>query len=106
MLDLFKPRKSSLSASQQELLQQTRELMGEMLGRVDLRFNELSAQVRELQLGIQELETKLLTKDLRDKQQMGALHYKLHERANAKLEEGVSGVEVELSSKKRPRPDQ
>lgn len=40
--------------------------------KMEWRFKELSSQ-------IQELELKLLTKDLKDKQQYGLLHYKLHE---------------------------
>ncbi len=40
--------------------------------RLEFRFKELSSQ-------IQELELKLMTKDLKDKQQYGLLHYKLHE---------------------------
>ncbi len=106
MLDLFRSRKTPLSTSQQEQLKQIETILGDMLGKIDLRFNELSAQIREVELGLEQLEVKLLTKDLRDKQQLGAIHYKLHERTNAKLEGEISGVEVELSSKKRPRPDQ
>lgn len=79
----------------------TSALFQELLNRMDLRFNELSAQIREVELSVKELEVKLLTKDLKDKQQMGALHYKLHERANPRNDAAIEGVELELSLKKR-----
>jgi DNA-binding HxlR family transcriptional regulator len=106
MLDLFRSKKSTLSSSQKEMLTQTHELLTEMLQKIDLRFNELSAQVREVELSVKELEMKLLTKDLKDKQQMGAIHYKLHERSNPRLEAEIEGIEVELSTKKRALRDQ
>lgn len=92
MLDLFRSKKTT---------KETHDLLAEMLNKIDLRFNELSAQVREVELSVKDLEMKLLTKDLRDKQQMGAIHYKLHERQNPKLEQEVEGVELELQLKKR-----
>lgn len=98
MLDFFR---SKTNSNTQKEAQETRELLAEMLNKIDMRFNELSAQVREVQLSVNELEVKLLTKDLKDKQQMGALHYKLHERTNPKNDAAIEGVELELSLKKR-----
>lgn len=106
MLDLFRTKKAKLSDSQKEQLNQTHDLLKEMVHKIDLRFNELSAQVREVELSVKELEVKLLTKDLKDKQQMGAIHYKLHERQSPRLESEIEGIEVELSSKKRVIRDQ
>lgn len=98
MLDFFRSKNNNSSSKE---AQETRDLLAEMLNKIDLRFNELSAQVREVELSVKELEVKLLTKDLKDKQQMGALHYKLHERANPKNDAAIEGVELELSLKKR-----
>ena len=98
MLDFFRSKNNSITQKEAE---ETRDLLAEMLNKIDLRFNELSAQVREVQLSVNELEVKLLTKDLKDKQQMGALHYKLHERTNPKNDTAIEGVELELSLKKR-----
>lgn len=106
MLDLFRTKNNKLSQTQELERNQTHDLLQEMLQRIDLRFNELSAQVREVELSVKELEVKLLTKDLKDKQQMGAIHYKLHERTNPRLDSEIEGVEVELSTKKRLIRDQ
>lgn len=56
---------------------------------MDFRFKELSSQV-------QELELKLMTKDLKDKQAYGLLHYKLHEAKNPKLEDEIGELEKKL----------
>ena len=58
---------------------QTSALIHDLHRQIDLRFNELSAQVREIELGLYQMEKKLLTKDLKDQQAYGLLHYKLHE---------------------------
>ena len=63
---------------------------------MDLRFKEMSAQMRELELGITQLETKLLTKDLKDKQAYGLLHYKLHESKSPKLDDEISELQKQL----------
>ncbi len=102
MLNFFRKQRSTNQASARE----THELLHEMLNKIELRFNELSAQVREVELSVKELEVKLLTKDLRDKQQMGAIHYKLQERVNPKTEREIEGVELELALKKRMSRDQ
>lgn len=101
MLEIFKKKNQETKASEE-----VRDLLQEMINKIDLRFNELSAQVREVELSVKELEVKLLTKDLRDKQQLGALHYKLHERVNPKITDEIEGVELELSLKKRLARDQ
>ena len=66
---------------------------------MDLRFKEVSAQIKEVELGLAQLETKLLTKDLKDKQAYGLLHYKLHEAKHVKLEEEISDLELNLKRK-------
>lgn len=103
MLNLFSKKPKSVDTG---AAAETRALVDELMKRIDLRFNEISAQIREVELSVQQLEVKLLTKDLKDKQQMGALHYKLHERTNPKLESAIEGVELELSLKKRLARDQ
>jgi DNA-binding HxlR family transcriptional regulator len=47
-------------------------LFKELELKMDCRFTELKSQINEL-------EIKLMTKDLKDKQQYGLLHYKIHE---------------------------
>ncbi|MBY0518386.1 MAG: hypothetical protein K2P81_15860 [Bacteriovoracaceae bacterium] len=103
MLNFFR---SKSNENESQLNTETREVLQDMLNKIDLRFNELSAQVREVELCVKDLEVKLLTKDLKDRQQYGALHYKLHERANPKAEREIEGVELELSLKKRLARDQ
>jgi len=103
MLGFFRSKRNTTS---EQINQETHELLQEMINRIDLRFNELSSQVREVELSVKELEVKLLTKDLRDKQQMGAIQYKLHERTNFKNEREIEGVELELALKKRLSRDQ
>lgn len=73
-----------------------------MQQQIELRFNEISSQVKELELGLVQLETKLLTKDLKDKQAYGLIHYKLHEAKHDKLAEEINDLEVAL--KRRPVP--
>lgn len=103
MLDFFRRRHPQ---THDQVSRETHEVLAEMLQRIDLRFNELSAQVREVELSVKDLEVKLLTKDLKDRQQLGALHYKLHERPNPRLEKEIAGVELELALKKRLAQDQ
>lgn len=66
---------------------------------MDLRFKEVSAQIKEVELGLAQLETKLLTKDLKDKQAYGLLHYKLHEAKSPKLDQEISELELNLKAK-------
>lgn len=104
MLKLFKAKKK-LTASEEQSRHETAELLEVMMARIDLRFNELSSQVRDMKLGLQEMETRLLTKDLKDKQQYGLLHYKLHERENKKLQDEIEGLAEQLQ-RKRPSKEQ
>lgn len=84
---------------------QTSALITNLQQQIDLRFKELSAQVKEVELGLAQMETKLLTKDLRDKQAYGLLHYKLHEAKNSKLTDEIKDLENELNSKKNTLKD-
>jgi hypothetical protein len=84
---------------------QTAALIGDLHKQIDFRFKELSAQVREVELGLQQMETKLLTKDLKDKQAYGLLHYKLHEAKNNKLTDEIKELESALSGIKEPLKD-
>jgi DNA-binding HxlR family transcriptional regulator len=61
------------------VVSQTSALIHDLHRQMDLRFKELSAQVKEIELGLYQMEKKLLTKDLKDQQNYGLLHYKLHE---------------------------
>lgn len=79
---------------------QTSALITNLQHQIDLRFKELSAQVKEVELGLAQMETKLLTKDLKDKQAYGLLHYKLHEAKNSKLNDEIKDLETELNAKK------
>lgn len=85
---------------------QTAALINDLHHQMDLRFKELSAQVREVELGLAQMETKLLTKDLKDKQAYGLLHYKLHEAKNHKLEDEMNNLELQLNLKKAKLKDQ
>ncbi len=78
---------------------QTSALINELQRQMDFRFKELSAQVKEVELGLAQMETNLLTKDLKDKQADGLLHYKLHEAKNHKLDDEIKQLESSLSKK-------
>ena len=88
------------------VVSQTAALINDLHHQMDLRFKELSAQVREVELGLAQMETKLLTKDLKDKQAYGLLHYKLHEAKNPKLQDEVNSLELQLNLKKASQKDQ
>lgn len=85
---------------------QTAALINDLHHQMDLRFKELSAQVREVELGLAQMETKLLTKDLKDKQAYGLLHYKLHESKSPRLQDEVSDLELQLNLRKANLKDQ
>ncbi|MBA2403908.1 MAG: hypothetical protein H0V66_03985 [Bdellovibrionales bacterium] len=85
---------------------QTAALINDLHHQMDLRFKELSAQVREVELGLAQMETKLLTKDLKDKQAYGLLHYKLHETKNPKLQDEINDLQMKLNSGKTTLKDQ
>lgn len=82
------------------------ELIRDLHRTMELRFTELSAQVKELELGLSQMETRLLTKDLKDKQAYGMLHYKLHEVKSSKNDREISDLELELQLRKRLEKDQ
>lgn len=88
------------------VVSQTAALINDLHHQMDLRFKELSAQVREVELGLAQMETKLLTKDLKDKQAYGLLHYKLHEAKNSKLQDEMNALELQLNLKKASQKDQ
>ena len=79
---------------------QTAALINDLHKQIDFRFKELSAQVKEVELGLAQMETKLLTKDLKDKQAYGLLHYKLHEAKNPKLQDELNELEEKLNFRK------
>lgn len=81
------------------VVSQTSALINDLYKQIDFRFKELSAQVKEVELGLAQMETKLLTKDLKDKQAYGLLHYKLHEAKNTKLSDEIEELETTLRQK-------
>jgi len=98
--------KSSDEVIVQAVVTQTAALIHNLNDKIDLRFKELSAQVREVELGLAQMETKLLTKDLKDKQAYGLLHYKLHEAKNNKLQDEIKELEGQLINRKLNSKDQ
>lgn len=104
MLSFFKSKKSR-SNDETQAKDKTIDVLNLMMAKIDLRFNEMSSQIQDLKLGLQEMEVRLLTKDLKDKQQYGLLHYKLHERENPRLQEEIEGVKAQLQ-RKRPTKEQ
>lgn len=87
------------------IVTQTSALINDLHHQMDLRFKELSAQVKEIELGLAQMETRLLTKDLKDKQAYGLLHYKLHESKNKKLDEEIKDLETALKLNKGQEKD-
>lgn len=85
---------------------ETVALIRELHQKMDFRFTELSAQLKELELGLSQMETRLLTKDLKDKQAYGLLHYKLHEVKSTKLEDEVIDLQEQLNLRKNLLKDQ
>ena len=108
MLSLFfgKKRKTEDEIIVQAVVTQTAALITDLHHQMDLRFKELSAQVREVELGLAQMETKLLTKDLKDKQAYGLLHYKLHETKSNKLQDEIKDLELQLNTRKPELKDQ
>lgn len=97
MLSFFK-RQKKVEDDQivKAVVSQTAALINDLHQQMDLRFKEVSSQIREVELGLAQLETKLITKDLKDKQAYGLLHYKLHEAKNPKLSEEIEDLEKSL----------
>lgn len=88
------------------VVSQTAALINDLHHQMDLRFKEVSSQIKEVELGLAQMETKLLTKDLKDKQAYGLLHYKLHEAKSPKLEDEIKSLETKLSARKSTLKDQ
>ncbi len=84
---------------------ETINLIKDLHQKMDFRFNEISSQIRDLELGLSQMETRILTKDLKDKQAYGLLHYKLHEVKSSKITEEIETLEKALNSKKLPVKD-
>lgn len=107
MLERFFARKLKVEddAIVKAVVSQTSALIHDLNHKMELRFRELSAQVKEVELGLQQMETKLLTKDLKDKQAYGLLHYKLHEAKNPKLADEIKELELALNLKKASLKD-
>src|SRR5688572_6976515 len=102
---LFRKKNSQTSEVVTAVVSQTSALITNLHQQMDLRFKEISSQLKEVELGLAQLETKLLTKDLKDKQAYGLLHYKLHEAKNSKLNEEIKELEVQLNIKKNVLKD-
>lgn len=84
--------------------EEIKDLFNQLTQHIDLRFQEVTAQIREVELAVEQMEVKLLTKDLKDKQAYGLLHYKLHETKNTKLDEEIKDLKSALT--KRVATDQ
>lgn len=101
MFERFFPKKRRVEDDMivTAVVSQTSALINDLHKQIDFRFKELSAQVKEIELGLAQMETKLLTKDLKDKQAYGLLHYKLHEAKNNKLDDEIKDLESKLNLK-------
>ncbi len=69
---------------EKNLISEFRKVIDEFSQKIDLRFQETNAHLKEIELNIADLERKLLTKDLKDKQALGLLHYKIEEKIKNK----------------------
>lgn len=90
----------------QAVVSQTAAMINDLHQQMDFRFKELTAQVKEVELSIAQMETKLLTKDLKDKQAYGLLHYKLHEAKHNTLQDEIKSLESKLNNRKGSEKDQ
>lgn len=97
--NLFRRREGNEEKIVSAVVSQTQDLLNDLHNKLDLRFKEMSAQIHEVELGLAQMETKLLTKDLRDKQAYGLLHYKLHEAKAPKLSDEIEDLERKLRRK-------
>jgi hypothetical protein len=103
---IFKSKKNqSEDPIVKAIVSQTTVLVNELQNQMNLRFKELSAQIKEVELGLAQMENKLLTKDLKDKQAYGLLHYKLHEAKNTKLQDEINELEKTLNLTKPKTTD-
>lgn len=101
-----KKKKNKEEAIVNAIVGQTSALISNLHQQMDFRFKELSAQIKDLELGLAQLETKLVTKDLKDKQAYGLLHYKLHEAKHSQLDDEIKQLESTLQHKKASSKDQ
>ena len=99
MLGRFFKKNKFEDKSAQFIIDQVKNSITDLNQQIDLRFKEISAQIKEVELGLAQMETKLLTKDLKDKQAYGLLHYKLHEVKNNKLDQEIQELENKLIKK-------
>lgn len=110
MFTFLQKKKTKITVSDDAIVNavvtQTAALINDLHQQMDLRFKELTAQVREVELGLIQMENKLLAKDLKDKQAYGLLHYKLHEAKNTKLDDEVKELEEKLNFSNRLLKDQ
>jgi len=110
MLNLFSKNKKKTQLPDDAIVNavvtQTAALINDLHRQMDFRFKELSAQVKEVELGLAQMEMKLLTKDLKDKQAYGLLHYKLHEAKNTKVDDEIKDLEEKLNFSNRLLKDQ
>jgi hypothetical protein len=98
MFDFFRKKKSASNDDMvNAIVTQTQALIQDLNIKMDLRFKEVSSQIRELELGLAQMETRLLTKDLKDKQAYGLLHYKLHESKSVKLESDLDELKEQIN---------
>jgi hypothetical protein len=102
---LFGNKKTENDVIVKAVVTQTAALINDLHQQMDLRFKEVSSQIKEIELGLAQMEVKLLSKDLKDKQAYGLLHYKLHEAKNNKLDDEIKNLETALSNKKTTLKD-
>jgi hypothetical protein len=101
MFGLFKTKKHSQIAKETSdlVIEETQKLVQTLRLDFQHRFEELKTEIKDLNHGLKHLENQLLTKDLRDKQQYGHLHYKIHEVKNNNIEEEIEELEKKLKDK-------
>ena len=98
MLNIFRKKKQIPNEDiVAAVVSQTSALIQDLHKQMDFRFKEISSQIKEVELGLAQMETKLLTKDLKDKQAYGLLHYKLHETKHHKLDSEIEDMEEKIS---------
>jgi len=106
IFNLFKKRKTPDEVIVNAVVSQTAALISDLNQRMEMRFREISSQIKEVELGLAQMETKLLTKDLKDKQAYGLLHYKLHEVKSPRIDDEVKSLEAQLAARKPTLKDQ